>query len=75
MINMIEMQTGMKFSPAKRNIYKTMGGTPFLDMNYTVFGEVESGLDVIDKIASVQTNGTPYDRPLADIRMYMEVIK
>jgi len=35
-----------------RRVYRTIGGTPFLDMNYTVFGEVTSGLDVIDKIAS-----------------------
>jgi cyclophilin family peptidyl-prolyl cis-trans isomerase len=72
-LNMIEMQTGTKFSPAKRNIYKTIGGTPFLDMNYTVFGEVESGMNVIDKIASAPT--APGDRPLADIRMFIEVIK
>lgn len=74
-LNMMEMQAGIKFSPAKRNIYKTIGGVPFLDMNYTVFGEVESGLEVIDKIASVKTNGSPYDRPLGDVRMYIEVIK
>jgi cyclophilin family peptidyl-prolyl cis-trans isomerase len=74
-LNMIEMQAGIKFSKAKRNIYKTIGGVPFLDMNYTVFGEVESGLEVIDKIASVPTNGTPYDRPFGDVHMYIEVIK
>src|SRR6187399_510894 len=74
-LNMVEMQKGIKFSPKKRNIYKTIGGVPFLDMDYTVFGEVESGLKVIDKIASVPTNGTPYDRPLGDVRMYIEVIK
>ncbi len=72
-LNMIEMQTGIKFSPAKKNIYKTIGGTPFLDMNYTVFGEVESGLEVIDKIASVQKGMG--DRPVGDVRMYIEVIK
>jgi cyclophilin family peptidyl-prolyl cis-trans isomerase len=72
-LNMIELQAGIKFSPAKRTIYKTMGGTPFLDMNYTVFGEVESGMEVIDKIASVAT--APGDRPLGDVRMYIEVIK
>ena len=72
-LNMIEMQAGIKFSKAKRNIYKTLGGTPFLDMNYTVFGEVESGLEVIDKIASVPT--IPGDRPVSDVRMYIEVIK
>lgn len=74
-LNMIQMQTGVKLSTAKRNVYKTIGGTPILDMNYTVFGEVESGLEVINKIASVPTSGEPYDRPLGDVRMYIEVIK
>lgn len=72
-LNMIGMQNGIKFSSAKREIYKTLGGTPFLDMNYTVFGEVESGLDVIDKIASVPT--APGNRPIGDVHMYMELIK
>lgn len=72
-LNMIEMQKGIRYSPAKRKVYKTIGGTPFLDMDYTVFGEVESGLEVIDKIASVATDGA--NRPLGDIHMYIEVIK
>jgi peptidyl-prolyl cis-trans isomerase B (cyclophilin B) len=72
-LNMMEIQMGSKFSPAKRLAYKTVGGIPFLDNNYTVFGEVESGMGVIDKIASVPT--APGDRPLGDIRMKMEVIK
>lgn len=72
-LNMIEMQKGIKFSPKKRNIYKTIGGTPFLDLDYTVFGEVESGLPVIDKIAAVPTDGN--NRPLSDVHMYVEVIK
>lgn len=72
-LNNIEAGTGLKFSPYKRNIYKTIGGTPFLDMNYTVFGEVESGLNIIDKIASVPT--MPGDRPAGNIRMKMEIIK
>ena len=72
-LNMLELQMGIKFSPLKRKMYKTIGGTPFLDMNYTVFGEVESGLEIIDKIASVPT--APGDRPLGDVRMYIEVIK
>ena len=72
-LNMMEMQSGIKFSPAKRNIYKTIGGTPFLDMNYTVFGEVESGLEVIDKIAAVPGDGA--NRPLVDVRMKIEVLK
>jgi peptidyl-prolyl cis-trans isomerase B (cyclophilin B) len=69
----MEMQRGVKYSPAQRNIYKTVGGTPFLDMGYTVFGEVESGLNVIDKIASVPK--APGDRPIGDVRMKIEVIK
>jgi cyclophilin family peptidyl-prolyl cis-trans isomerase len=74
-LNMFEMQKGIKYSAKQRNIYKTIGGTAMLDTDYTVFGEVEKGLEVIDKIASVLTNGSPYDRPLGDIHMKIEVIK
>jgi len=72
-LNQMEMQAGIKFSPMKRKIYKTIGGTPFLDMNYTVFGEVESGMEVIDKIASVPKDAG--DRPLVDVRMKIELLK
>ena len=73
-LNQMEMQTGTKYSAAKRNIFKTLGGTPFLDiMGYTVFGEVESGLQVIDKIASVPK--ALGDRPIGDVRMYIQVMK
>ena len=44
-----------------------------LDHLYTVFGEVIEGLDVIDKIAAVQT--APGDRPVQDVRMYMKVVQ
>lgn len=56
-----------KFTPQQREVYKTIGGTPHLDSNYTVFGEVIEGLDVIDKIASVKTG--PADRPVDDVRI------
>lgn len=72
-LNMLEMQMGQKFSLAKRKAYKTVGGTPFLDMNYTVFGEVEKGMEVIDKIAAVPGDGS--NRPFGDVRMYIEVMK
>jgi cyclophilin family peptidyl-prolyl cis-trans isomerase len=72
-LNMIEQRNGIKYTEAQRNIYKTVGGTPFLDMNYTVYGEVISGLDVIDKIAAAQTQ--PGDRPVQDVRMTVTVVK
>lgn len=50
---------------AHRAVYKSIGGTPHLDQNYTVFGEVISGMDVIDAIAAVATN--KQDRPVKDI--------
>lgn len=50
-----------------RQVYKTIGGTPHLDQNYTVFGEVISGLEVVDAIAAVETNAQ--DRPLSDVRI------
>ncbi|MEE4197639.1 MAG: peptidylprolyl isomerase [Bacteroidales bacterium] len=56
-----------KIPDAKRKIYQSIGGTPHLDGAYTVFGEVIEGLDVIDKIASVETDKN--DRPIKDIPM------
>lgn len=72
-MNMMEMQRQMKIGEAQKVVYSTIGGTPFLDHNYTVFGEVVEGLDVIDKIAAVQT--APGDRPVQDVRMKMKVIQ
>lgn len=55
---------------AQREVYKTIGGTPHLDQNYTVFGHVVKGLEVIDKIAAVATSkGQDRDRPLEDVRI------
>ena len=59
---------GRKIPADQREIYKTIGGTPHLDQNYTVFGEVVKGLDIIDKIAAVSTSkGVDRDRPLENI--------
>lgn len=61
---------GRKIPAALREVYKTIGGTPHLDQGYTVYGEVVKGLDIIDKIAAVQTSkGQDRDRPLQDIRI------
>ena len=46
-------------------VYKTEGGTPHLDMQYTVFGEVVEGMDVVERIAAVETGGG--DRPVEDV--------
>lgn len=61
------------FPTEHRNIYKTIGGTPHLDSQYTIFGEVIEGLGVIDKIAAVGKNKD--DRPLIDIRMKISIIE
>ena len=58
-----------KLPAAHRTVYKNIGGTPHLDQNYTVFGEVVKGLDVVDRIAGVTTSRTPPDRPVEDVRI------
>lgn len=60
---------GRKIPAYQREVYKTAGGTPHLDQNYTVFGELISGIEIIDRIAAVSTDR--YDRPLEDQRMKM----
>ena len=61
---------GYKLPEAHRQVYKTIGGTPQLDQNYTVFGEVVKGLDVVDKIASTPNRkGQDRDRPIEDVRI------
>jgi cyclophilin family peptidyl-prolyl cis-trans isomerase len=66
---------GPKFTMSKeqRDAYSTIGGYPSLDGEYTIFGEVVEGLDVIDKIAAVETNKA--NRPLEDIKMKIEMVK
>jgi peptidyl-prolyl cis-trans isomerase B (cyclophilin B) len=59
-----------KLPDAHRQTYKTIGGAPHLDQNYTVFGEVLEGMEVVDRIASTQTTGrSGGDKPLQDIRI------
>jgi len=68
-IEVVRLQ-GRKISPERREYYKTIGGTPQLDGNYTVFGEVISGQDVVDKIASMPVSAGPdLNRPLQDVRI------
>lgn len=75
LIPRIESETGVKvrkeIAQEKIDAYTSIGGAPHLDDGYTVFGEVISGLEVIDKIASVDKDGA--DRPLQDIHFTIEV--
>lgn len=63
---------GKKFSDAQREAYTTIGGTPHLDDNYTVFGEVIEGIAVVDSIAAQKTDER--DRPLTDVHMTMTLL-
>ena len=73
MLNRMELQKNITYSEETRTIYKEVGGTPFLDNEYTVFGQVISGMEVIDAIAS--TKKGPGDRPTINVKMKIRVIK
>ena len=72
-LNKQESQTGVRYPSEVRKNYLENGGVPFLDQNYTVFGQVIEGLDVIDKIAGVATK--PGDRPEEDVWMKISLIR
>lgn len=61
----IKDEPEFKFTPEQAEAYTTIGGTPHLDGEYTVFGEVVEGMDVVDEIQKVATN--PADRPIDDV--------
>ena len=73
MLDQIEAKGSYRYTADQRAKYKAVGGTPFLDRQYTVFGQVIKGLDVIDKIAAAET--APGDRPVKDIKMTIKVVK
>lgn len=60
------------YTDAQRNTYKTIGGTPFLDQNYTIFGEVVTGLNIIDSIAKQPRDAR--DRPIQPVRMQVRML-
>jgi len=73
MLDAMEQRSGIKYTEEQRRVYTTVGGTPHLDGAYTVFGLVTDGLDVVDKIAAVQTGSA--DKPVNDVEMTIKVIK
>jgi cyclophilin family peptidyl-prolyl cis-trans isomerase len=73
-LELIEARKNFRYSKAQREAYLKNGGTPHLDRDYTVFGRVIEGLDVIDKIAAQKTDRRS-NRPQKDIKMKMRVVK
>ncbi|HEX2898114.1 MAG TPA: peptidylprolyl isomerase [Bacteroidia bacterium] len=62
-----------QLTPQQREVYKTTGGTPFLDGTYTVFGEIVGGMEVVDEIGKAETQAG--DVPSKEIRMTVEALK
>jgi len=65
--------TPVKIAPERYQAYTTVGGTPFLDDQYTVFGEVIEGLAIVDKICDVQKG--PNDRPVQNVTMTVKIVE
>ncbi len=72
-LNQFEQQKGIKYNEEQRRLYKEIGGAPFLDMDYSVFGEVVEGLEVIDKICAEMTDSG--SRPMNDIPMKVRIVE
>ncbi|MEM9824323.1 MAG: peptidylprolyl isomerase [Bacteroidota bacterium] len=70
MLDQVQQQKGLIYSPEQRQLYKEIGGYPPLDNDYTVFGEVVSGIGIVDIIANVDKD--PSNRPVKNIRMMIK---
>lgn len=68
----ITRMNGRHIPDSQKAIYKTLGGTPHLDGNYTVYGEIVQGISMVDTIASVATS--PTDRPIENIPMEVTIL-
>ncbi len=73
-LDMMEQRFGKKFTAEQRKVYTTVGGTPHLDGDYTVFGEVVDGMEVVNKISDLPCDRM--DRPVEDVKIIsVKVIK
>lgn len=72
-LDMMTERSGKKFTAEQRKVYASEGGTPHLDGDYTVFGEVIEGMEIIDKMSEVKCDRM--DRPLEDVRILKVTVK
>jgi peptidyl-prolyl cis-trans isomerase B (cyclophilin B) len=72
-LDLWEEKKGIQYSEAQRKLYKEKGGLPYLDMDYTVFGEIVEGLDILEKMDKAPTSRN--NRPTDDIRMKIRLIE
>lgn len=70
-LNKIEKDKGFRYTPEQRRLYKLVGGIPQWDKEYSVFGEVTDGMEVVKKISRIKTD--PNDRPVQDVLMTMKM--
>jgi len=72
-LDALTARTGHVFTKEEREVYTTLGGAPHLDGGYTVFGELLSGFDVLNKISSVKTDA--HNKPLVPVTMTISILK
>lgn len=73
-LDRIEQRTGKPYTDVQRQLYKEIGGTPKLDHDYTVFGEVVEGYEVIDAIAVLPQDPDIGNRPYQDVKMTVKIL-